>query len=136
MDHTMTDEQAELRRLHAQGLNDKEIGAALGHSRQWVGKQRKELDLPTNHDPAKNGRKGAAASPYAARKQGKAKGKPKGKRGKAAAIERIDTCDTCGMPFSLCAPKSVADRLHRLWVKKHPCAPDADGLPWQRGEVA
>ena len=130
----MTDEQAEVKRLHAQGLNDKEIGAALGHSRQWVGKQRKDLDLPTNHDPAKNGRKGAAASPYTSarkRKPGRVAAEPR-----RVVVERMDTCDTCGMPFSIAAPKSVAERLHRLWVTKHPCTPDADGLPWQRGEVA
>lgn len=39
-----------LKALHTEGLNDLEIAAAMGFSRQWVGqKRREELKLPPNH---------------------------------------------------------------------------------------
>jgi len=105
----------EIRKLHAMGLTDPAISERLPDVPvHRVRRRRVAMSLGSNHNPAAAGRKGAAASPYAAAK------KPKARRA-AGRVERVDICKKCGMPFSVSAPAAVVKRLHRRWLTVHLC---------------
>lgn len=38
-------------------------------------------------------------------------------------VERLDTCEKCGMPFAITAPPAVVTKLHKLWTRRHLCQP-------------
>ena len=118
------DEQIEsIRSLKAQGLSDKEIALLVGVSEHKVGKLRRAAGIRPM-SPADAGRRGGQAT-HTTFSLAKA-ARPKATRPKATRpkrMERMDTCESCGMPFSISAPPAVVKRLHATWLSRHLCEP-------------
>lgn len=107
---------SEITRLHALGMIDREISEVMGEIKEsYVGVLRRRAGLVANGNKAEGGRRGGAASPHAARKSARLRGR--------ALVERLDTCEKCGMPFSISAPAPVVKRIHQLWTRRHLCDP-------------
>lgn len=113
------DEKLEsIRSLKAQGLSDKEIAHLVGISEYKVGKLRRAAGIRPM-SPADAGRRGGQVT-HTTFSLTKAT-RPKATRPKR--MERMDTCESCGMPFSISAPPAVVKRLHATWLSRHLCEP-------------